>query len=53
MIERCGVSMDKLGSKGKFEPVACEKSASITWGFKPKEGAVVHAIKDVMHKVGL
>jgi hypothetical protein len=49
MIERCGVSMDKLGSKDKYEPKALDASAPVVWGFKPKGGAgVVDAIKDAM-----
>ena len=51
MIERCAVSMEKLYSKGKYEPVELDKSVPMVWGFKPKgSGAVgvVDAIKDAM-----
>jgi hypothetical protein len=50
MVERCGVSMEKLYSKGKYEPVELDKNVPMVWGFKPKgSGAgVVDAIKDAM-----
>lgn len=53
MIERCGVSMDKLGSKGKYEAKIPEPGSVPIWSFQPKATGLVGAVKDAMHKVGL
>jgi fructose-bisphosphate aldolase class II len=54
MIERCAVSMEKLGCKGKYETKIPEPGSLPVYGFKPKPlGGAMSAIKDAMHKVGL
>ena len=53
MVERCGVSMEKLGSNGKYEAKVPEPGSLPLYGFQPKATGVVGVVKDVMSKVGL
>eukprot|EP00567_Pseudictyota_dubia_P010396 CAMPEP_0197441218 /NCGR_PEP_ID=MMETSP1175-20131217/7539_1 /TAXON_ID=1003142 /ORGANISM="Triceratium dubium, Strain CCMP147" /LENGTH=388 /DNA_ID=CAMNT_0042971465 /DNA_START=67 /DNA_END=1233 /DNA_ORIENTATION=- len=53
MVERCGVSMEKLSSKGKYEAKVPEPGSVPIYGFKPKPQGPVGAIKEALHKVGL
>ena len=53
MVERCGVSMEKLFSKGKYEAKVPEAGSVPLWHFTPKEGGAIGAIKHAMHQVGL
>jgi hypothetical protein len=48
MIARCGISMDKLGSKDKYEPKEIDTTVPMVWGFKPHGSGVVDAIKGAM-----
>jgi fructose-bisphosphate aldolase class II len=53
MIERCGVSMDKLGSKEKYPAKVPEPGSLPLWGFNPKSSGPLGFVKEAMHKVGL
>eukprot|EP00977_Amphora_coffeiformis_P003882 scaffold769_cov168-Amphora_coffeaeformis.AAC.2 len=55
MIQRCGVSMDKLSCTGTYEPKIPEPGSLPVYGFKPLGLAsqATGAVKDIMHKVGL
>lgn len=55
MCKRCEVSMEKLSCKGKYDAKVPAPGSLPVYGFKPKSGAeaVVGAVKDAMHKVGL
>ena len=53
MIERCGVSMEKLLCKGVYTAKIPEAGSLPIYGFKPKAAGIGGMVKDVMHKVGL
>ena len=53
MVARCGVAMEKLGCKGKYEAKIPEPGSLPIYGFTPKATGPVGMVKDIMHKVGL
>uniref|UniRef100_A0A7S4JHE4 fructose-bisphosphate aldolase n=1 Tax=Odontella aurita TaxID=265563 RepID=A0A7S4JHE4_9STRA len=52
LVERAGVSMEKLSSKGSYEAKVPEAGTLPIYGFKPKDKSPVGAIKEAMHKIG-
>jgi fructose-bisphosphate aldolase class II len=53
MATRCGVSMEKLSSKGTYEAKVPEPGTVPMWNFKVAEKGPIGAIKEALHKVGL
>jgi len=53
MVERCGVSMEKLKCKGVYDTKLPAPGSLPVYGLKPKAMGPIGAIKDAMHKVGL
>lgn len=53
LVERCGASMEKLGSKGKYEAKVPEAGSLPMWNFTAKNTGPMGMVKDVLHKVGL
>jgi fructose-bisphosphate aldolase class II len=53
MVERAGVSMEKLMSKDKYEAKVPEPGSIPVWGFQPKALGPLGFVKEAMQKVGL
>jgi len=53
MVARCGVSMEKLSSKGTYEAKVPESGTVPIYGFKPTSKGPVGAVREMLHKVGL
>jgi len=49
MIERCGVSMDKLSSKDKYPAKVPEPGSLPVFGFRPKPVGPLGAVKAALH----
>lgn len=48
MIKRCAVSMEKLGSKGTYEPKIPEQGSIPMFNFKPEEKGPIGMVKKAM-----
>jgi fructose-bisphosphate aldolase class II len=48
MIKRCGVSMEKLGSSGKYEPKLPEPGSIPMYNFKPEDKGPIGMVKKAM-----
>jgi fructose-bisphosphate aldolase class II len=53
MTARCQVSMEKLGSTGKYTAKVPAPGSLPVWAFEPKPTGAAGFVKDVMSKVGL